>query len=248
MTTHRKFTIAALVFALLCTALFAFTPILGSLKNGLPEEIALKFKLVSEGETFVFNEFVHDNPVGEGQYRFHDIRFYISNVVLSDGQTTLAIEESYHLIRFDKSSSEFSVMLKNPGFDQIDQVSFLIGLDPKANNSLMSLGDLDPNNRMAWNWEIGYKFLLAEGAFKFEEAIRPLVYHIGFNDSSRLVTFELPRPMNNAADASIQFLVDVNRLFDGQNKIDMRSLNTIKMDRQDAAKMAENFVNFIQLH
>ena len=45
-----------------------------------------------------------------------------------------------------------------------ERIEFGIGVDAAANRSLQQRGDLDPNGRMAWNWEVSYKFVLFEGA------------------------------------------------------------------------------------
>ena len=66
-----------------------------------------------------------------------------------------------------------------------ERIEFGIGVDAAANRSLQQRGDLDPNGRMAWNWEVGYKFVLFEGALLRGNESVLLVYHIGFAENYR---------------------------------------------------------------
>ena len=75
-------------------------------------------------------------------------------------------------------------------------ISFGIGVDAAANTSIQSRGDLDPNSQMAWNWKVGYKFVLFEGGMKLnaDGVQKPLVYHVGFNENMRRLKFDLTDP------------------------------------------------------
>ena len=115
-------------------------------------------------------------------------------------------------------------------------MSLSIGLDPEANKTIMPLGDVDPNSRMAWNWAIGYKFLLVEGELQSSTGLVPLVYHVGFDESLRQVSLGLESP-----SSEIAVDVDVMKLFDSQATVDLSALSSIKMDREDASMMADNY-------
>ena len=94
----------------------------------------------------------------------------------------------------------------------IDKVRFSLGIDKQANGSIETRGALDPNSSMAWNWEVGYKFLVFEGRLHDEQNIRPLVYHVGFNENRRDFVFDL-----SEKDASeLIFEADIMKLFIGK--------------------------------
>jgi len=66
-------------------------------------------------------------------------------------------------------------------------------VDPAANGSVAPVGDLDPNGRMAWSWDVGYKFVLFEGGLVLADTQYPLVYHVGFNENYTPLSFGLDR-------------------------------------------------------
>jgi hypothetical protein len=126
-----------------------------------------------------------------------------------------------------------------------ERIEFGIGVDPAANRSLASRGDLDPNGRMAWNWEVGYKFVLLEGALLRGNASNPLVYHIGFAENYRPVSTELHGKPLASRPARLDFRVDLLRLFQGSTNINMAALPSVKFDRADAALLARNFAAIV---
>ena len=101
--------------------------------------------------------------------------------------------ESYHLVRFDGEEPAFAIVLHDVPRRNYERSEFGIGVDAAANRSLLQRGDLDPNGRMAWNWQVGYKFVLLEGQLLRGDASDPLVYHIGFDENYRPVSTELRR-------------------------------------------------------
>jgi hypothetical protein len=96
---------------------------------------------------------------------------------------------------------------------------------------------------MAWNWEIGYKFVLAEGALRGADGLVPLVYHVGFDENMR----EQSLALNLETGArEIAFDVDVMALFDGETRLDLSALPTVKMNRSDASVLADNFAGLVK--
>src|SRR5207244_9815796 len=96
-----------------------------------------------------------------------------------------------------------------------ERIEFGIGVDAAANKSLAQRGDLDPNGRMAWSWEVGYKFVLFEGTLVRGNASVPLVYHVGFEENYRLIATELHREPLDSRPARLDFRVDILPLFQG---------------------------------
>ena len=209
-----------------------------------PVELALYFHPFVGAEPLRLNVPCYPNPGGEGRFKVRDFRFFLSNIRLA-GETGAYVEpDSYHLVRFDGEEPAFVTVHKVPRRNY-KRIEFGIGVDAAANRSLRQRGDLDPNGRMAWNWEVGYKFVLFEGALQRGDASEPLVYHVGFAENYRPVSTELPRRPLDRHPARLDFRLDIQRLFQGSTNIDMAALPTVKFDRADAALLARNFAAMI---
>ena len=188
-----------------------------------------------------FNKFSYTNPAGDEKFRIRDFRFYVSNVKLYGKEGVYIEKDSYHLARFDNSDKNYTITLKQVSLKAINKVVLSIGVDAKANTSIKVVGDLDPNSQMAWNWQVGYKFVLLEGNIRVDGQVRPLVYHVGFNENRRDVMFSPPEDIKLSSDESIQFSVDVMKLFTGGSTINMAKLQSVKFDKNDARSIANNY-------
>jgi len=148
-------------------------------------------------------------------------------------------------VRFDGEEPAFVIMLHDVPRRQYERLEFGVGVDAAANRSLASRGDLDPNGRMAWSWEVGYKFLLFEGSLVRGSTGEPLVYHVGFEENYRPVSTELHSAPLASSPARLDFRVDLARLFQGSTNIDMAALPSVKFARADAALLGRNFAALI---
>ena len=129
--------------------------------------------------------------------------------------------DSYHLARFDNASNTYEILIDAVPRDTYSRAILSIGLDQKANASIAPAGDLDPNGRMAWNWEVGYKFVLFEGSLLIDGELRPLVYHFGFSENRRTLQFDLPEPTLVWSPEGLAFRVDLMTLFAGNQTVDI---------------------------
>ena len=210
-----------------------------------PVEVALHFHPFVGAEPLVFNEVRYSNPGGEGRFKVRDFQFFLSNIRLAGADGSYVEPDSYHLVRFDGEGPDFVIVLRGVPRRNYGRVEFGIGVDSAANGSLASRGDLDPNSRMAWSWEVGYKFVLFEGALIHGDASTPLVYHVGFAENYRPVSIDLRGRPLGIHGARLDFRVDLLRLFQGSTNIDMAALPSVKFDRADAALLARNFGGMI---
>ena len=217
-----------------------------------PWELALYFHPFVGQQPLVLNEPRYPNPGGEGRFQVRDFQFFLSNIRLMSAAGTYVESDSYHLVRFDgeESTSAKSASADRPGFAIVlhgvprrhyERIEFGIGVDAAANRSLAQRGDLDPNGRMAWNWEVGYKFILFEGTLLRGDRSDPLVYHIGFDENYRPMSIELHRDSLSNRPARLDFRVDLLRLFQSSTNLDMAALPSVKFDRSDAALLGRNF-------
>jgi hypothetical protein len=212
-----------------------------------PGTVRVRFDAVIGDKPLVFNDARYSNPGGAGMFRIRDFQFFISNIDLHSEKGVYRVPDSYYLARFDNSSTSYQIDLANVPQDWYSAITFSLGVDEVANGSIISVGDLDPNSRMAWNWEVGYKFLLFEGALIDGDTIRPLVYHVGFNENRKTLRFNLPEEVAPDSSDALLFTVDVLALFTGKNTVDMVALPNVKFDRDDARLLAGNYGTMISL-
>jgi hypothetical protein len=211
-----------------------------------PVQLTLYFHPFVGQEPLVLNETNYPNPSGEGRFKVRDFLFFLSNIRLVSPTGAYAEADSYHLVRFDGEERTFVIVLHDVPRRNYEQIQFGIGVDAAANRSLASRGDLDPNGRMAWSWEVGYKFVLFEGALLRGNTSEPLVYHVGFEENYRLISTQLQRKPLDGRPARLDFRVDILRLFQGSTNIDMAALPRVKFDRADAALLARNFAGMVR--
>lgn len=210
-----------------------------------PIDLALYFHPFVGLEPLVLNESRYPNPGGEGRFKVRDFQFFLSNIRLTGGSAVYAEPDSYHLVRFDGAEPAFRIMLHDVPHRDYQRIEFGIGVDAAANKSLAQRGDLNPNGRMAWNWEVGYKFVLFEGTLVRGNESLPLVYHVGFEENYRLTRSELQREPLDSHPARMDFRVDILRLFQGSTTVDLAVLPSVKFDRADAALLARNFAAMV---
>lgn len=246
MTKPNKLT---LVYASLTLAIIAIVLIVAALwQQAKPQNLILRFHPYVGEHPLVLNTQSYNNPGGEGTFAIRDFQLFISNIVVDYSASRFTERESYHLVRFDGSTSFGQIVLPQIKLQDLRQVSFAIGIDPKANGSLVIAGDLDPNSRMAWNWQVGYKFLLLEGTLTVASEQLPLVYHIGFDQSYTDLNFAITdKSLTN--NGEINFKIDLLRLFEHSrnNYIDMAKMNNVKFAPDDVKLIANGFPNFIKL-
>ena len=212
-----------------------------------PVELALYFHPFAGAEPLVLNDCRYPNPGGEGRFKVRDFQLFLSNIRLVSATGAYVEPDSYHLVRFDGEEPAFVIVLHNVPRRNYERIEFGIGVDAAANKSLQSRGDLDPNGRMAWTWEVGYKFVLFEGTLLRGDASDPLVYHVGFDENYRLISTDLHRDPLASRPARLDFRVDLLRLFQGSTNVDMAALPSVKFDRADAGRLGRNFAGMITL-
>ena len=236
---------AVLVSAVLAAAALLYVAVRLAGQDAGPAELTLRFHPYVGAEPLVANELRYANPGGAGSFEVRDFQFFLSNIRLTGSSGEYAEPDSYHLVRFDRAQSTYVITLKDVPREDYDRIEFGIGVDPAANGSIEQRGDLDPNGRMAWTWDVGYKFVLFEGAFVRDDVRRPLVYHVGFDENYQPLSIGLDLGLKGTRDMNLDFRVDVLRMFAGDVNVDMEALSTVKFDRDDAALLARNYAGMI---
>jgi hypothetical protein len=210
-----------------------------------PIDVALRFHPFVGPEPLVLHAARYPNPGGEGRFQVRAFQLFLSNIRLTGEGGAYIEPDSYHLVRFDGTEPAFGIVLHDVPRRDYERLEFGIGVDSAANKGLAQRGDLDPNGRMAWAWEAGYKFVLLEGTLERGDTRVPLVYHVGFDDSYTLVSTELQEDPVEGRSVRLDFRVDLLRLFQGSPTVDMAALPSVKFDRTDAALLARNLATMI---
>jgi len=214
-------------------------------RSSQPMRLSLHFHAFVGPEPLVLDQIRYPNPGGDGQFKVRDFQLFLSNLRLVGDAGAWAETDSYHLARFDDAGDGYVIVLPDVPRRDYDRIEFGIGVDAAANRSIEARGDLDPNGRMAWSWDVGYKFVLFEGALVLGETQYPLVYHVGFDENYQLVSADLEPGLLKGRDARLDFRVDVRRLFEGSATVDMAALPNVKFDRADAALLARNYGDMV---
>ncbi|MCJ8268285.1 MAG: hypothetical protein MJK04_02680 [Psychrosphaera sp.] len=210
-------------------------------KQNAIKTLTLNFTAVVGDQPLVFNQLNYPNPGGPGLFKVREFLFYISNIKLISADGEYVEPDSYHLARFDNDTTSYAISLNNIPNRDYQTIEFSIGVDETANGTLTSKGDLDPNSRMAWSWDVGYKFILFEGGLAHDNTLYPLVYHVGFDENYRTIRNDLPQSVFEETQASVQFKVDIMKLFNGKANLNMIELPSIKFDKEDTRFLADNY-------
>ncbi|MEO9965524.1 MAG: MbnP family protein [Reichenbachiella sp.] len=173
---------------------------------------------------------------------FERIKIYLSNIQLKDKNTNEVYFEldSYHLISFDQDNATASFTVEGvPAAYVISEIGFHIGVNSEANTSIDHLGDLDPTNGMAWDWNTGYKFLLLEGRyFSTNNPIgEEIKMHIGTDKNYFSYDWSPDQPIAMSQDQEISFIVDG---FAPLGTIDF-SEGTVFMNDERGDEVAQNY-------
>ncbi|MFP4090029.1 MAG: MbnP family protein [Cyclobacteriaceae bacterium] len=214
-----------------------------------PIALTLTFDHLVGSETLALNTGRYTNAEGE-VYSIQKFQYYISNVRLRNTRSGEVYTEndSYHLIS-TADGSAFSVELEELPSGEFNQLEFAIGVDNASNTSTDKLGDLDPSNDMAWDWNTGYKFVSLEGLYYPESGDnQALVYHIGGDINYRVLTFALSEGTQQVLNLSpgksveINLNVDIAQMFQTPNQVSFTEHAVVMFD-PFSQKVADNYAS-----
>ncbi|AGA80229.1 MbnP family protein [Echinicola vietnamensis] len=215
-----------------------------------PSNIAVTFNfshsldgtpLALEGPAFAL-------PSGES-FTPRKFKYYVSNITFTNSTSgnRFSVPDGYFLID-EAGKKQFSVEIPS---DRYDQLTFYIGIDKARNLSTDQVGDLDPSNDMAWNWNTGYKFFVLEGEWEFEGSARQgLIVHIGNNDPEseqnfKAIDFDLAsagKTLGKEVVVELDFEANLDQLFTAPHEIVVHDLeNTSIMGGETAISIANNY-------
>jgi hypothetical protein len=243
------FTLSAFSFRI--TFICLLTALLVSCKKDeMAEEfgkITLKFTHEVDGQDLVLADQEFTNAAGN-KYRVEKLKYYISKITFTraDG-SGFTLPNGYYLIEQTNLEKREEIELTNIPAGNYSSISFAIGVDSARNFSTEMVGELNPNNDMAWNWVSGYKFLLMEGKFTTQtNATDALVLHIGGNRSYRTISINTLQNnlfVGSSKNTQVELTADVNQIFDAQQIINLNETNAIIQPGEQADKIANNYAS-----
>ncbi|MCC5944342.1 MAG: hypothetical protein JJT94_05360 [Bernardetiaceae bacterium] len=203
--------------------------------------LSIKIEHVFDNEPIVLNSQTYRNANGD-EFVIQKFKYYLSNWKLlrsDDGE--YLIPDSYKLVEVTRGAHLFEMIFEGIPEGEYEAVSFAIGIDPERNLSTDQIGDLDPNNEMAWDWNTGYKFLLFEGRTTAERP-QGIVFHIGEDENyvPQYFEFDSKLQIETGKQAKMQIICEAAELFRGTTLVDFAVLNDAMFGRP-AAQIRENY-------
>lgn len=226
------------------TAAF-ISPVLHSKKK--KAALTIRFLHYANGRALIPVDSVYTNSLQES-YTITKLRYYISNITLLHNET-LHDTSNYQLIDLAGSTS-FTIPVNEGKYNDI---SFLLGIDSLRNCSGAQEGVLDPMRDMFWTWNTGYVVLKMEGRSNVSPVKKRLEHHIGGyrfgnNVSSRVtITFPDELKIKENSNTEIVIAVDLDRYWNGVNKISIKEEPLCTLPGKQAQKIAANFPGMFSL-
>lgn len=205
--------------------------------------ITFNFTVKADDENLIFGTEKYHTQASQA-VTFESLQFYLSNIQIKDERTdTYYFEpESYHLISFNENHSTVFFTVENvPADFEISEIKMAIGVDAEANTSIDHIGDLDPTNGMAWDWNTGYKFLSLEGRYFAEDDPlgQEIKMHIGTDKNYFPISLPFDEPMKIVGNFNLGYAVDAMALF---SDIDLAE-GTVFMNDERGDLIAQNYSN-----
>ncbi|MDW7691009.1 MbnP family protein [Flammeovirgaceae bacterium SG7u.111] len=217
--------------------------------------LTLEIANLFDGDPLELDSKTYQNELGQ-EFSIQEFKFYLSNVKLRNSATGAVYTEpeSYHLVSRKDATHLFEIEIEEVTAGQYDQLEFSIGVDPTRNLSLDNIGDLDPSNNMAWDWNTGYKFLLLEGKYSPKDGSddKGLIFHVGSDANYRTVTL----PISSGSDAkfelkggqsnAIKLDIEVSEIFKNPTSVDFDTDNVV-MFEGISGKVADNYSKMVSV-
>lgn len=209
--------------------------------------VKVSFSNWVNGSPMELYDATYTNPSGES-YTINKFKYYITNVVLSNGNHIVSENESCHLIDQAVTASQnfsFAVDAK-----QYTHISFLLGVDSIHNVSGAQTGALDPLNDMFWTWNTGYVMAKMEGKSPVSKLPNNRIeYHIGgfsgANNVLKQITLSMPPgkllEVREGKTSEIKITADFNRWWQNPNHITIAALPICTTPGKQAKAIADNY-------
>jgi len=221
------------------------------LKDEVPTSIycPVVFK-ANNTQVFKNETFSIDN--GRALVNLATCNIYLSNIKLIRADGSLwAEKDSYHLVRLgNQNGNEGAFSITGIPKDTYKSIEFSFGIDSLHNRKMDQIGDLDPANGMAWDWNTGYRYLVMEGSYQLISGgvgTKPLVWHIGTASNYRTKRSALNNFQTEGASI-IKFEIDIEKFFSGIHVLPIENAEEIMFQRDTTALAADNILQAISVN
>src|SRR5256885_5278933 len=197
------------------------------------------------GRPLIFDSMTNLTVTGQ-HISVTQLDFLLSDFALArpDG-TWLKLTNAVAFISLREGRRNFQLNDFEP--ENYERIRFHIGLGRELNHkdpaSYPAGHPLNPEvNGLHWGWMGGYVFLALEGNWSQPDGrIGGYSYHLATDP--QLMTVELPIPLQVKADCEIALALDVAKIFDGANRIELGANTTSTHSRTNdvlAGQLREN--------
>lgn len=200
------------------------------------------FRNLINGRPVVLYDSTYTNRFDES-YQLNKLKYYISNISVSNGIKSPLIKDNYHLIN-QQIDSSLSFFINIPT-GHYESIHFLLGVDSTANESGAQTGALDPLNDMFWTWQSGYVMIKLEGTSPQSKAMNNKIeYHLGGYKgiNSVLGTVRLPVQLNvkEGKTTIIVINADINKFWNAITPIRITETSLCNTPGELAKQIAAN--------
>lgn len=173
--------------------------------------------------------------------------YHINNFELSKtsgGSVKLDEAQPYRMVDLSDAGSLSPIKLSLKDKGPFNSISFTLGVEDSAANAEGKLNSVF-TSPMYWGMINGYIHYKLEGNLHSTPA-KSVVLHVGGYMNpyklSRRITVNFNEPLDLAkGDALSTLYLNMQKYFDGVNKIDMNNINLIHQPGDDALKIADNW-------
>ena len=209
------------------------------------KNIYVKFEAIANGKKIVLNDSSYTNNFGE-KYTVNKLKFYISKFHFVQ-KSNFSYKFNINLIDISKNDSFKIIAPKN----DVLGIQFQVGVDSILNCSGAQAGALDPLNDMFWTWNSGYVNFKLEGTSSASIADKQRIeQHIGGYkfpySTQRNATLKLSN-INFTQNKTITIQIDLDKYWDGENKISIAKTPVIASPGEQAKNAADNFIKMFSI-
>lgn len=170
------------------------------------------------------------------------LQYYISDIVLYHDDTSTAVANLHILVNASQSTD---IQLGNFNIQQLDSVSFGIGVGPNENhldpNTYTSTHPLAPQSpSMHWGWTSGYRFIALEGVTGTNMSDVFQMHSLG--DDNYHITTIVTNGIVDGTDLDVVLNADY---IEALNTLDLTGGIISHGDKGEAQVVIENFNNFV---
>lgn len=189
-------------------------------------------------EAFAFHQNT-ENSLGH-TYNISRVDYYVSNLkIVHDGGTVTPVEAMHLLV---KGNSTYEQLLGEFDVENVEAITFSIGVHPSLNNadpSLQAIGSplYYQSPSMHWGWSSGYRFVALEGK-SGSNGITTYQFHGLWNDNYFEQTIAVSATANVNDEIFIHLDADYNEAVRG---IDLLSGPLHHGTNEDDLTVLENF-------